>query len=68
MKIKKKVETLGIRIEPTKKQEILKFAYDNKMSMTDVIIHGFNALKKQGGYYYREEGDYIECQEKSDNA
>lgn len=42
-----KTANIIFRLEEKKKQEILKFAYDNKLSVTDLMIIAFDSYKNQ---------------------
>lgn len=48
MKIKRKTESITIRISPERKQEILRFADENHRTITEVLELGFLILKEKG--------------------
>lgn len=41
-----KTANIIFRLEEKKKQEILRFAYDNRLSVTDVMLLAFDNYKK----------------------
>ncbi|MEM3713887.1 MAG: hypothetical protein QXF82_02940 [Nitrososphaeria archaeon] len=41
-----KTDVITIRVRKDTKQQILKFAYENNMTITEVLIYGFENFKK----------------------
>ena len=46
---KNKTENIIFRLEESKKQEILKFAYENKLTITELMLLSFDNYKKSKG-------------------
>lgn len=45
MKIKKRTAYIGFRVEPEFKQNVLKYAFDNNMTLTELFELAFYKLK-----------------------